>query len=174
MSKSKNTDLLKQKQNLEREIADLELQKDTIKKILELTLKELQNNKDALARLFDEKIKLQKEVEGSKKEKPSMTFEDLSKNLKLALSSVQETVASRVPSGSTTFAPANTEEEINLPQTGDYVVDKFEVELKSGIDLKEGIRLVQPDINNLTPESLSTVRISLKAKPIFKVIGEEP
>ena len=66
-------------------------------------------------------------------------------------------------------------EEPQEAQASNIVVEKFEVEIKSGIKLEDGknVKLFQPDIDKLTSEGLSVVRLSLRSIPVLKIIEKE-
>lgn len=53
-----------------------------------------------------------------------------------------------------------------------YYVDKLEVEVRAGLRWEEGLKLVQPKIEELKPESLSTLKISFKSAPRLRIARE--
>lgn len=53
-----------------------------------------------------------------------------------------------------------------------YYVDRLDVEVKAGLGWEEGLKLIQPKIDELKPESLSTVSISFKSSPRLKIAKE--
>jgi chromosome segregation ATPase len=113
-------------------------------KELEECNKELEECKRTIAQLINEKQDLSENLENFEKCRQTKV-KDVANVFKTTLQSLQ----SKVP------------EE---PGELGYIVDKFEVELKSGLILEDGITLVQPIAAELKPESLSTVRISFKPK----------
>jgi len=118
-------------------------------------LSQLNSSKATIERLMNEKQKLAKHVEELEKGAPKVGVEEVAGSLKNALQVLQREL--RRPKG---------------PGEMEYFVDKFEVEIKSGLDLKSGVKLVQPAPAELKPESLSTVRISFRPKPKLKIAEE--
>jgi predicted nuclease with TOPRIM domain len=115
-------------------------------KKLEECNKELEECKRTIAQLINEKQDLSENLENFEKCRQTKV-KDVANVFKTTLQSLS--LQSKVP------------EE---PGELGYIVDKFEVELKSGLILEDGITLVQPIAAELKPESLSTVRISFKPK----------
>jgi len=163
MPKSQNRDLSEERISLEREISTLESEKISLEEQINKYKKDLENYRAEIENTVNERMKLEKQIDDIKKQRPSIEFEDLANNLKRALASVQTTVTRK----------HGPEEAVEMPAGSEYIVDKFEVEIKSGIDLSQGVKLVQPAINELTPEALSTVRISFKSKPEFEIVKEQ-
>ena len=157
MSASEEVELRKRITQLKREVSALEKEKASLEVEVKEFRSELGDHKLSLQTVLNERINLEKQIEDMKKERPSISVEDFASSLGKTLSSVQTEVG-RLK---------------KTDETG-YVVDKFEVELKTGLDLSkiEGIKLVQPSIAELKPEGLSTIRLSFKAKPKFKVVQE--
>ncbi|MBE0516488.1 MAG: hypothetical protein IBX41_03720 [Methanophagales archaeon] len=120
----------------------------------ELSL-QLKASKENIERLINEKQELTKRIEGLERATIEVKVEDLASAFKKTLKSIQRDV-----------------KEPEKPGEMGYFVDKFEVEMKSGLDLREGIKLVQPTAAELKPESLSTVRISLKSRPTLRIAEE--
>jgi len=116
---------------------------------------QLKASKTNIEQLINEKQDLIRLVDGLKKATPAVKVEDVASVFKKTLLSLQREV-----------------KKPEKPGEMGYIVDKFEVEMKSGLDLKEGIKLVQPTAVELKPESLSTIRISFKAKPKLKIAEE--
>lgn len=116
---------------------------------------QLKASKTNIEQLINEKQDMTRLVDEFKKATPTVKVEDLASVFKKTLRSIQREV-----------------KEPEKPGEMGYIVDKFEVEMKSGLDLKEGIKLVQPTAVELKPESLSTIRISFKAKPKIKIAEE--
>jgi DNA repair exonuclease SbcCD ATPase subunit len=52
------------------------------------------------------------------------------------------------------------------------VVDQMEVEVKGGLELKEGIQLTQLLPQEVTPASVSTIRFSLRPTSTIKIVEE--
>lgn len=127
----------------------------TMRQEKEALLKQIDALKASVTSLSNEKQELLGRIERIQKEQPSLKIEDMAGVLRSSLESLQAEM--KKPS----------EAKVEALK---YVVDKFEVEVKSGLELKEGsLRFVQPRGMELTPESLSTVRISLKATPRMRV-----
>ena len=116
---------------------------------------QLKASKTNIEQLINEKQDMTRLVDELKKATPTVKVEDIASVFKKTLRSIQREV-----------------KEPEKPGEMGYIVDKFEVEMKSGLDLKEGIKLVQPTAAELKPESLSTIRISFKAKPKLKIAEE--
>lgn len=53
------------------------------------------------------------------------------------------------------------------------LVDQFEVEIKGGIDVKDGIRLTQLQGQELSPQSVSTIRFALRQVPVITIVDEQ-
>lgn len=49
------------------------------------------------------------------------------------------------------------------------VVDQLEVEIKAGIDVQNGIHLTQLQGQELSPQSVSTVKFALRQAPVLKI-----
>ena len=60
------------------------------------------------------------------------------------------------------------------PQPGKarILVDQFEVEIKGGVDLKEGFRVTQLQGQEISPQSVSTIRFALKPVPVVTIIDD--
>jgi predicted HNH restriction endonuclease len=52
------------------------------------------------------------------------------------------------------------------------LVDQFEVEFKGGIDVNDGIRLVQLQPPELSPQSVSTIKFALQRVPVIKIVDD--
>lgn len=158
---------------LEKEKSDLAIQLDEFKKVktteieslkselnatkLEKTVFQTQINeyKLKLEEALNDKQNLVNKIEELKKAGPSVKIEDMADVFKKTLASLQRGV-----------------KEPEKPGEAGYIIDKFEVEMKSGLDMREGMKLVQPTAAELKPEGLSTVRISFKARPTLKIAEE--
>jgi len=116
---------------------------------------QLEANKANIAQLINEKQELATRVDELEKAIFEVKVEDVATVFKTTLKSLQREVG-----------------EPEEPGELGYMVDKFEVELKSGLALKDGIKLVQPTAAELKPEGLSTIRMSFKAKPRLKITEE--
>jgi chromosome segregation ATPase len=53
-----------------------------------------------------------------------------------------------------------------------YYVDRLDVEVKAGMGWEEGLKLIQPKMEELKPENLSTLKISFKSSPRLKIAKE--
>lgn len=124
---------------------------------LEKTVFQTQINeyKQKLEEVLNDKQNLVNKIEELKKAGPSVKIEDMADVFKKTLASLQRGV-----------------KEPEKPGEAGYIIDKFEVEMKSGLDMREGMKLVQPAAAELKPEGLSTVRISFKARPTLKIAEE--
>ncbi|GMV24079.1 MAG: hypothetical protein AMXMBFR58_01100 [Phycisphaerae bacterium] len=60
------------------------------------------------------------------------------------------------------------------PFAGKFVVERLEVELKGGFDLSEGIGVVPPTGDDLTPENASTIRFSIRPNVELRAIDDPP
>lgn len=147
---------------LKRELDALQVERTSLLSKIEILGKDnaelhlqLKTSKAKIEQLLNEKQELAKRIDELQKAKAEVQVEDVVSILRGTLRSLQREIK----------APEE------LGEIG-YFVDKFEVEMKSGLDFREGIRLVQPAATELKPESLSTVRISLKAKPTLKIAEE--
>jgi hypothetical protein len=58
------------------------------------------------------------------------------------------------------------------PFAGKFVVERLEVELKGGFDLSEGIGVVPPTGDDLTPENASTIRFSIRPNVELRAIDD--
>jgi chromosome segregation ATPase len=121
---------------------------------LKVAVEEREALKDRVLKLFNENQGLQATIDDLRKTGATLRMEDVGGTLRSALDSIYKEVGSP-----TTLRPG-------------YAVDKFEIELKSGLDARDGLKFVQPLAAELKPESLSTVRISLKSKPTIKITEE--
>jgi chromosome segregation ATPase len=145
----KELDTIKaERTNLLRTITTLEKDKAELRVQFEAS-------KANIERLINRNQVLTKRVDELEKATPEVKVEDVASIFKNTLQSIQREMKEPEKAG----------------ELG-YIVDKFEVEMKSGLNLKEGIRLVQPTAAELKPESLSTVKISFKAKPKLKIAEE--
>ena len=52
------------------------------------------------------------------------------------------------------------------------LVDHFEVEIKAGIDVKNGIRLTQLQGQEISPQSVSTIKFALRQVPIVTIVDD--
>lgn len=113
--------------------------------------------KSAIEKFQNDKVQLLRQIDDFKKSSaPAIKVDDLTTTFKETLKSMQRETGKAEKPG----------------ETG-YIIDKFEVEMKAGLDLRDGgIKLVQPAAAELKPESLSTVRVSFKAKPKIKIAEE--
>lgn len=128
---------------LESDKARLNAQLDTCKSAIE----QFQNDKQQLFRQIDD---------FKKSSPPAIKVDDLTTTFKETLRNMQRETG-----------------KAEKPGEAGYIIDKFEVEMKAGLDLRDGgIKLVQPAAAELKPESLSTVRVSFKAKPKIKIAEE--
>jgi predicted nuclease with TOPRIM domain len=128
------------------------------KKIIEEKQKKLEESNSMLnanmINLLNEKRTLEEQIENLKKKSPSISIEDMTQSISKALKSTSETLSKDVTSKT------------------EYYVEKFEVELKSGLDVTEGLKIIQPLHGQLTPESLSTVKFTLNSRPKLTIAKE--
>jgi chromosome segregation ATPase len=66
-------------------------------------------------------------------------------------------------------AEAKVKSTENRPK---IMVDNLEVEIKAGIDMQSGIRLTQLKGEELSSQSVSTVKFALKQSPVIKTIDD--
>jgi hypothetical protein len=52
------------------------------------------------------------------------------------------------------------------------LVEQFEVEIKGAIDLKEGFKLAQLQGQEISPQSVSTIRFALRPVPVITIVDD--
>lgn len=127
---------------------------DNLKNQNLLFLSQLNSAKENMAKLVNEKQQVQDQLDALKQEKPSIKIDELAGILNKSLKSVEENLSAAKNEGRS------------------YFIDTFQLEIKSGIEMADGLTLVQPVGTQLTPESLSTVKLSLKARPQVTIASE--
>lgn len=109
----------------------------------------------AVTSLTQENLNLKKELEEKPKSRPAIKVEELARHLQTAVETLNSEAKQRSVTG-----------------RDQYMVDQFEVEIKGGIDVADGIRLVQLQAQELSPQSVSTVRFALRPVPSIKITEE--
>lgn len=104
--------------------------------------------------LLNKNRALEEKLEKLGKESPSIQIEEIGNSLNNSLKVLEKKLGTAEKDGTS------------------YFVDKFEIELKSGLDLSGGLKIVQPKITDMTAEGLSTLRISMKSKPKLTIAKE--
>ena len=150
-----NIALHDQIKNLTEEKQKISTNLDNASKEKILFLTQINSLKEDITKLINEKQNLNEQLSGLKKERPSIKINDVALMITNSLQSIEDKLLQSKKDGYS------------------YFVDKFEIEMKSGIDATDGLSLVQPTIKELTPESLSTVRMSLKSRPKITIASEQ-
>ena len=108
-----------------------------------------------LTDLTQENLKLTRALEETLKHRPSISIDELVGQLRTSLETLNEEARQR---------PQQGREQI--------LVDQFEVEIKGGIDLKDGFRLTQLQGQEISPQSVSTIRFALRPSPVVTTIDD--
>lgn len=108
-----------------------------------------------VATLVQKNIDLEKALDDIKKVRPKMKVEDVARQLSKEL----ETLRSEAQQKSTEGTPS-------------VMVDQIEVEIKGGIDLKDGVHLTQLLAQEVSPQTVSTVKFVLRPMPVIKIVDE--
>lgn len=132
---------------------------------IESTNKELETARSVIEKKNKNIIQLQEEIatliqktntfEDANKERPMIKVDDLTRQL----CEIVETINNEA-----------TQKSIeNKPK---ILVDQFEVEIKAGIDVKDGIHLTQLQGPELSPQSVSTIKFSLRQAPVITIVDD--
>jgi chromosome segregation ATPase len=119
----------------------------------ESTISKLQSEISVLAQ---KNFELLQNPDISTKERPMIKFEELARQFQGSVSALNSEAKQKSKGG---------DEHL--------VIDQFEIEIKGGLDLKDGIRLTQLQGSELSPESVSTIRFALRQVPVISIIDEE-
>lgn len=66
----------------------------------------------------------------------------------------------------------NLNNEITKEGRPRIMVDQFEVEIKGGLDFKDGICITQLQGQELSPDSVSTIKFALRTAPVIKIVDD--
>jgi hypothetical protein len=139
---------------LERDSHKLELEKSTSAiKDRDLKISQLQAD---IAVLTQKNLDFTKTIGDTEKARPMIKVDDLARQLGDAIQTINEEAKKKLIEGK-----------------AHVLVDQFEVEIKGGIDVKDGIRLTQLQGQELNSESVSTIRFALKQIPVITIVDEE-
>jgi hypothetical protein len=147
---------------------------------LELNLKKIQLSHDAQLKEIEKAAALNKEkdLEISKLKSDMVVLNqkvlDLTKSLDDAAKSrpmIEVGELTRQLKGS--IETLNNEaKQKSKDGTSQIMIDQFDVEIKGGLDLKDGLRITQLQGPELSPLSVSTIRFALKPVPIVTIVDD--
>ena len=148
-------DTLRRINELEINLQKARLEVDTQKRELDRSVAALKE-KDAklvameaeVAKLAQKSLDLTRTIEVLTQARPRIKIDELAKNLQSALESINEEARKKSAAGKLST-----------------MIENFEVEVKGGLDLKNGIHLTQPQ--EVSAQTVSTLRFALR--PVVSV-----
>jgi len=132
----------KEKRRLQQQINELKLDNDLLRERLMNLLKEKENVKDYFG--------------GSLESRNRMSLQSIADHVKAVIATVNNQAI---------------KETQNQNAGMQYVVDEFEVELKGGVGVNDGIEFLQLHSTELNPESVSVIKF--KVKPLTQTTISE-
>ncbi len=117
---------------------------------------EISQLKSEMATLVQKNMDLTKALDEVSKARPMIKVEELARQLREAVESLNNEAKQKSKEGK-----------------GQVLVDQFEVEIKGGIDVKDGIRLTQLQGNEVSPQSVSTIKFALRQIPIVTIVDDQ-
>ncbi len=108
--------------------------------------------KTEMAALVQENLKLKSALNDVNKARPMMEVGELARQLRETVLTLNSEAKQKSKEG--------------------MLVDQFEVEIKGGLDVTKGIRLVQLQPQELSPQSVSTFRFALQRVPTVRIADD--
>lgn len=103
--------------------------------------------------LTQKNLEITKTLEDIAKARPALKVEDLARQLRDSLEILNEEVTKKAQAG-----------------RPPVFIDNLEVEIRGGVDFTDGVRLTQIQGQELTPDSVSTIRFTLKPLTTIKIV----
>ncbi len=105
--------------------------------------------------LIQKNLELAAALDKAKNVMPAMKFEELARQLRGELETLNSEPQQKLPVG-----------------TSRVMVEQVEVEIKGGIDFKDGINLTQLRPQEITSENISTIRFALRPATSITIVEE--
>lgn len=144
--------LQKAHQEIEAHKKELEKSAASIKE-KDMTISQLQSEVAALAQ---KNLDFTKALDDLTKARPMIKVQELACQIREAVETVNNEAKRKLKEGE-----------------AQVLVDQFEVEIKGGIDVKDGIRLTQLQGQEISPQSVSTIKFALRQVPTVKIVDEQ-
>ncbi len=144
------------------QVVNLTRQNQDLSKALDTSNAAVKDRDDTIARqqaqltdLTQKNLELTKALEDARQARPALPVEDLARQLRTSLENLNEEVTKKAQEG-----------------RPPVMIDNLEVEIKGGVDFTDGVRLTQIPGQELKPESVSTIRFTLKPLTTIKIVDE--
>lgn len=115
---------------------------------------QLQEFQTKASELANKNLELQREIERIRGERPRVHVDKLIEQFRTQLTAINKAAT------------------VTAEEGPSVLVNQMEVEIKGGLDLHEGIQVTQLLAQELSPQSVSTIRFSLKPATAIKVIEQ--